>query len=182
MKKYVIKLTMCGIFAALSVALAFLAKSIFGSGPLRLTFENLPIFVIGFAYNPFWAVLCAVIADLLSCLLSGMAPLVLVTVGSALNAAVSSLVFMFFTSKMKKPWLRYGIPVFCGHTVGSVIVKSIALARWYGSIVFWRIPIYLAIIVIESAFLCILFGKKETSSLIKAAGGRVYAAEEKDEH
>ena len=162
---------MCGVLAALSVALAYLAKSIFGTGPLRVTFENLPVFVISFAYGPLWGVLCAVTADLLSCLMAGQAPLMLITVGSALTALLSGLIYRFLADRLKNI-VRFGVPVFAGHAVGSVIVKSWALSRWYGNVVFWRIPVYLAIAAAETFFVYILFTRKQTAGLIRSAGGK----------
>ena len=136
-----------------------------------MTFENLPVFVISFAYGPLWGALCAVTADLLSCLMAGQTPLVLITVGSALTALASGLIYRFLTEKLKNVF-RFGVPVFAGHAIGSVIVKSWALSRWYGNAVFWRIPIYLAIAAVETFFVHVLFTRKQTAGLIRSAGGK----------
>ena len=183
-RRLILTIAMCGVFAALSVALAYLAKGIFSTGPLRVTFENLPVFVISFAYGPLWGVLCAVTADLLSCLMAGMTPLWLVTVGSALVAFTSGVIYRYLTLKLKSV-VRFGIPVFAGHAVGSMLVKSIALSRWYGDIVFWRIPIYLLIAAAETFLVCIIFSRKQTAGLIRSAGGSTGPKEEDgrdDEH
>ena len=54
------------------------------------------------------------------------------------------------------------LAVFLGHTVGSMIIKTLALQIYYqmGLIVLFRIPIYIVIAIIESIVLCLLFKNK----------------------
>ena len=153
-------LAVSGLLTALSVALAALAKAVFGSGPLRLTFENLPIFIGGFAFGPAIAAVIALCADLLSCLINGMAPMPLISVGAVLVGAVSGILYKYVLKKMNmKP--RMIISVSAAHIIGSMIVKTAVLYQWYGNVVYFRIPIYIGVIAVESALLILLFGNRE---------------------
>ena len=71
------------MLTAACVVLAYIAKGIFGTGPLRFTVENLPVFVASFFYGPIMGGAVALSADLLSCVLAGQAPLPLISVGAA---------------------------------------------------------------------------------------------------
>lgn len=147
--KNVKTLVTSGVLTAICLVLAFLAKSIFGTGPIRFTIENLPIMLGSFLYGPCVGALIAVAADLISCLISGMAPLPLITVGAAATGLVSGIIFKYLPVKFKGNF-RIVISVISAHIVGSMIIKSVALFEFYGGIVFWRIPLYIAIAAIES--------------------------------
>lgn len=61
-------LTVAALLTAVSFVLAYLAKSIFGPGVIRVTFECLPVFFGSMVFGPAIGVVIAVAADLLSCL------------------------------------------------------------------------------------------------------------------
>lgn len=148
-------LAISGLLAAASLILAFMAKSIFGTGPLRLTFENLPVFLAGFIFGPTVGAATALCADLVSCIITGMAPLPLVTLGAVTVGAVSGTVFKYI---MPNADVRISIPVavLSGHAAGSMLIKSIGLYNWFGNAVYLRIPVYIGISIIESVLLIIL--------------------------
>lgn len=141
--------------AAASLVLAFLAKSIFGTGPLRLTFENLPVFLAGFIFGPTVGAATALCADLVSCIITGMPPLPLVTLGAAAVGAVGGTVFRYILPGAD---IRISVPaaVLSGHIVGSMIIKSIGLYAWFGNAVYLRIPVYIGIAAAESVLLVLL--------------------------
>ncbi len=170
-RKRVLTICVCALLAALSFVLAYFAKMIFGKGPLRFTVENIPIFIASGAYGPVMGMLVGVIADLLSCVVSGMAPIPLITVGAALVGLVSGLVFRFLKVK---PIPRTVIGVFSGHFIGSMIIKTIALFGFYGEITLIRIPIYIGIAALESFVITLLFSRKSIRDLMKKAGGELY--------
>lgn len=159
-------LAVSGLLTALSVVLAALAKVIFGSGPLRLTFENLPIFIGGFSFGPVIAALIALCADLLSCLINGMAPIPLISVGAVLTGAVGGIIYRYVLKKSGMK-MRVIISVAAAHIVGSITVKTAVLLQWYGKIVYFRIPIYAGIIIIESVLIIFMLGNKEFARQIE---------------
>ena len=156
----------CALLSAFCVVLAFAAKGIFGQGPLRFTVESIPIFFGAFYFSPFAGAAIALTADLLSCVLTGMAPLPLVSLGAVLVGLVSGVMHRYILKKAKQP-LRITVSVFSGHIVGSMLVKSLALYPFYNVTVFWRIPIYIGIAVIESAVIVLLMKKQAIARQIE---------------
>ena len=156
------RLTAAALLAALSFLLGLLAKTIQGTGPLRLTLEGLPIVLSGIVLGPFYGTAVGVVADLASCLMAGQTPLPLIAVGSALVGLVPgvlSRLMMRGERPLAAPPRFLALLLFDGaaHAVGSVLVKSIALSSWYGfNTLLLRLPIYCGIVVAESYLLYLL--------------------------
>lgn len=147
------------LLTAACVIIAFMARSIFGTGYLRFTVESLPIFIGAFLFGPVAGGAIALAADLLACLLSGMSPLPLVSVGAFLIGGVSGVMYNYVLGRVKGN-IRIVVSVFSGHIVGSMVVKSMALYVFYGAAVFLRIPVYLGIAVLESVLLVLVMKNK----------------------
>ncbi|MDD5916895.1 MAG: folate family ECF transporter S component [Clostridiales bacterium] len=160
-------LSFAAMLAAISVVLSFIAKAVFPTGFIRVTFENLPVFLGSFFFGPCVGAFIAVAADLLSCLASGMAPNPIITLGAALIGAVSGVVYHYL------PWrenggnsLRTVLSVLAGHLIGSMAVKSAGLFILFGWAVLYRIPLYAAIAAAESFVLVYLMRNKAFSGQI----------------
>ena len=154
-------ITASGLLTAASVILATVAKYIFNESALRLTVECLPIFIGAFAFGPIVGGAIAIGADLISCVIAGMAPNPLITIGACYVGVCAGVAYKYcFTKRFQK--IRIVFAVFIGHIVGSMIIKTLALQIYYrmGIIVLFRVPIYIAIATIESIVLCILFKNK----------------------
>ncbi len=154
-------ITASGLLTAASVILATLAKYIFNESALRLTVECLPVFIGAFAYGPIVGGAIAMGADLISCVIAGMAPNPLITIGACYVGVTAGVVYKYCFKK-RFPKLRIALAVFSGHIVGSMMIKTLALQIYYrmGIIVLFRIPIYIVIATIESIVLCLLFKNK----------------------
>ena len=166
-------LCFCAMLAAMSVVLAYLAKLVFGLGPIRVTFENFPIIFGGVSFGPFVGAIIAVVADLLSCLMSGQAPNPLILVGSVLVGAMAGILGRYvFTSKK---WIAlFGVELLA-QLVGSVLVKSLALYFYFGYhplLLLPRVPLYLGIAVAESYLLFSIYKNKNLTALLE----RMYQA------
>ncbi len=153
--------TASGLLAAASVILAAIAKYIFNEGAIRFTVECLPIFIGAFAFGPYVGGAIAVGADLISCIIAGMAPNPLITIGAFYIGMTAGAVYRRGASR-RFPKLRITLSVFLGHLVGSMIIKSLALQIYYkmGIIILFRIPLYIAISAVESILLCLLMRSK----------------------
>ena len=131
-------------------------------GTLRFSVENLPILLAGLAFGPVAGALTGVLADLVGCLIRGWAPIPLVTVGAAVIGFAGGLFYRF--PKFKSDTLRTAIAVCSAHGLGSVVVKTLALAPIYGtpfwSLFGWRLLNYVIIGVLEFILLRILFRNK----------------------
>lgn len=159
------RLTVAALLSALSFLLGLLAKTLQGSNPLRFTLEGLPIVLSGAILGPFYGAAVGIVADLASCLMSGMTPLPLITLGSALVGLTPGL--------LSRPFMRGERPLAtpprfplllllegCAHTVGSLLVKSCALAGLFGmsypTMLVLRLPIYCGVVALESTLLYLL--------------------------
>ncbi len=152
-------LSSAAILSAISFLLGFLAKIIQGTGILRLTIENLPVIFAGVAFGPAVGAAVGISADLLSCITAGQAPLPLITLGAAAVGIVSGL-FGKRISLQKPRFLSILLCEAAAQTVGSLIIKTAALAIFFPTIEGWlfalRVPTYLLIIAVESVLLYFL--------------------------
>ena len=152
------RLCICALLAAMSVTLAYIAKMIFGTGPLRITFENLPIVYAGVSFGPLAGVLVGIVADLTSCLFAGQAPVPLITVGTVLIGLISGV--LGYTLRRRLTRARLILCELCAQLTGSVLVKSAALYIYfsYSPLLLWpRLPIYVGIALVEGYILFLLF-------------------------
>ena len=159
-------LTCTALLTAVSFVLALLAKSIFATGPIRITLENLPIIFGSILFGPVIGMVIAVGADLLSCFQSAMTPNLIVMIGAALIGLLSGILYRYVFVK-QKDGLRLFLTVFLSHILGSMIVKSFGLYLYFGWAVLYRIPIYIGISIVESLLLRYLTGSQ---SLMRQIG------------
>ena len=155
-------LCFAAMLAAMSVILAYLAKLLFGPGPLRVTFENLPIIFGSVSFGPFVGAMIAVVADLCSCLLSGQAPNPLIVVGSISIGLISGFLGGYVFRKR-----RYSSALFIElftHLIGSMILKTLALRFYFHfgwAVLVLRFPVYVLVIAAESYLLYLLFCSRQ---------------------
>lgn len=159
-------ITAGALLTAACVVLAYSAKSVFGTGPLRFTIENLPIFIGSFFYGPIMGGAIAICSDLLSCVFAGMAPMPLITAGACAVGVVSGIFYKYLL-KRAPHGIRITLSVFISHAIGSMVIKSVALMPFYGTAIFWRVPVYVGIAAIESTALVFLMKKKAVVSQIE---------------
>ncbi len=136
---------------------------------MRFSFENLPILLAGMAFGPVAGCVTGVVADLVGCLMVGYEINPIVTVGAALVGLLGGLVFRLF--KKGPLLLRTGVAVVSAHLIGSVVVKTFGLARFYAMPFFvlmgWRGWNYLIVGVLEWILLWILFRNKAVRSQLE---------------
>lgn len=144
-----------GLFAAATTVLAFLAKSFLNFGAIRVTFECVPIFLAAFLFGPSIGAITALTADLISCLITAMTPIPLVTIGAVSVGFISGFLFKYLF-KNKNLVITIPISVFSSHIIGSMIIKSFGLFPFFGTAVYFRIPLYLCISLVESIILTVI--------------------------
>ena len=173
LNRSIIKMTCSALLAALCVILATVAKGIFGTSPLRITIENLPVFMSSFFFGPFWGMAVAICADLLSCLNAGMAPYPLITLGAAVLGLLSGILYKYVFKSLNNK-LKITLSILISHVFGSMIIKTLAL--WLmmadaGVMLLLRIPVYVGIAVIESVVLIYLTKSKTIMNQINNIKG-----------
>lgn len=164
-------LCLAAMFAAMAVTLGSLAKFMFGTGPLRVTFENLPIIFCSVAFGPIVGGMCAFVADLCSCVIAGQALNPLISVG-AVSIGVLSGIVSHYIVRNHRLWALV-IVEFVAHVIGSIVLKTWALSFFFAwSILLWRIPIYFAILLVESYLLWVLLRNKHIHKLLEGVQKR----------
>ena len=161
-------LCLAAMLCAMSYILGYLAKMIFGLGPVRFTLENLPIIFGSVTFGPFAGALIAAAADLCSCLASGQGPNPLILVGSISVGLVSGTVGRYICKSRR--FLALLTVEFVTHLIGSLVIKSAALHIFYGYapvLLLPRIPIYAMIIAVESYVLWLLFRNRQLRTLLE---------------
>lgn len=156
--KSIKSLTLAAMLTAMSVVIGIFCKSFlnFGNGLFRITFENLPIITSGILFGPFIGAAVGAATDLISYLLSPQVypPNLIVTAGAACVGFVSGIVSRFIIKKHGS--FQIIVSTVSAHIIGSMIIKSIGLYKFYGWAILWRIPIYVVIAAVESVLICLL--------------------------
>lgn len=154
------------LLAALSILLGKFLQIPTGLPYLRISFENLPLLLCGYAYGPLCGALCAVCADLAGCMLYGYTPIPLITVGAALIGGLSGV---FGRCGFFRP-PRLSLAVTTAHLFGSVLVKTAALASVYAmpylTLLLFRAGLYLCTGGAEFLILYFLLKRKAFRSIL----------------
>lgn len=152
------------LFAAISIVLGKFLQIPIGES-IRISFENLSLIFAGYLYGPVAGILCAVVADLLGCLLKAYTVNPIITLG----AAVIGLLAGLFGKKgvLKTPNLALAVAT--AHISGSMIIKSIGLHIYYATP--WvgllpRIPIYLVVGITEYMLIRVCLSHKGFKELL----------------
>ena len=135
---------------------------------MRFSFENLPILLAGMAFGAVAGVVTGVLADLVGCLLVGYAINPIVTLGAAAIGLLGGIVY--WLCKRLPLMARVFITVFASHTVGSVIIKTFGLAKFYSipfpTLMLWRAVNYLIVGALEFVVLYFIMKNKSVSSAL----------------
>lgn len=165
------KLTISAMMVAISVVIGYICKTIpilnLGVG-LRITLENLPIILSGVMFGPLVGAAVGCVADLLSCLFSGQAPLFFVSVGSISVGLVAGICSKYIVKK--NGVLKIVVAEVASHLIGSIIIKTAALSVAYGYVIVLRIPLGLGIAAMEIILALTLYSNKSIRRLVDTGG------------
>ena len=120
---------------------------------IRISFENLPIIFAGIAFGPLSGAATGIVADLIGCLIRGYSINPIITLGAAVVGLLSGIMARLIVRDGAYSLWQIILAVLPSHIAGSVIIKSLGLYLWYStplSVLWLRVPIYLAITVAES--------------------------------
>ncbi len=160
------------ISAALMVALSIICGkflAIRGGNILRFSFENMPIFFTSIAFGPLMGAACAVCADLIGCLMVGYEINPIVTLGAAAIGFFGGLIYRLCFRLPEV--VKIIISVSAAHIIGSVVIKTFGLAKFYSipfaELMLWRLLNYVIIGLLEILILWYLFKNKAVINQIK---------------
>ena len=131
-RNQLLKISIAGVLAAMSVVIGIICKDLFTFGIYyRVTFENLPVLIAGIILGPVYGTAVGVVEDVISCLLSTN-PVInpIITVGAAAVGLVSGLVPRFIVKK--RSVFQYAMAVYPAHLIGQVLIKSVGKIIYYG--------------------------------------------------
>lgn len=135
---------------------------------MRFSFENLPILLAGMAFGSVVGVITGVVADLVGCLLVGYAINPIVTLGAAAIGLLGGLVYRL--CKGLPLLARSFITVFSAHAVGSVLIKTFGLAKFYSipffELMLWRTLNYVIVAALEFVIIYFILKNKAVTSAI----------------
>ena len=154
-----VTVTVAAMLTAISIVIGIFCKNFlnFGGGLFRITFENLPIILSGIMYGPIVGGMVGVATDLVSYLLSSQIypPNLIVTLGCATVGITSGVISRYV---IKTPgYKQIIVSGALAHIIGSMIIKSIGLYQFYGTMVLVRIPLYMVIAPVEIIIICLLY-------------------------
>ncbi len=164
------KIVFSALMVAMSIVIGIVCKAYFTLTPiLRITFENMPIILLGFMFGPLYSVMAAIGADVISALIAGYAPTPLITVGAACLGLLAGVMPKYIFKR--KSFVSVLSVSLIAHGIGSVIIKTYALADLYSlrflPTLWVRIPLYAAISLAEAYLIYIILKNKQISSLGK---------------
>lgn len=150
----------CGMLAAISFLIGWVCKTYMTFGPIRITFDNIPVIIAGICFGPLCGAAVGAIADLLSCVFSGFSVNIVITLGAASIGAVSGIVSKYIIKKSGA--LKIFVSTLTAHVIGSMIIKSIGLSiiGFGGFILLYRIPLYIGISAVEFYVIHLLMKNK----------------------
>ena len=135
---------------------------------MRFSFENLPILLAGMAFGSVVGMITGVIADLVGCLLVGYAINPIVTLGAMAIGFLGGIVYRLCA---KLPlMLRTFMTVVSAHLVGSVVIKTFGLAKFYSipffELMLWRTLNYVIVAALEFIIIYFVMKNKAVTSAL----------------
>ena len=162
------KLVFSALAVAMSIVIGIVCKAYFTLTPvLRITFDTMPILLLGVMFGPVYSVMAAIGADVISALIAGFAPTPIITVGAAAIGLVAGLLPRIIIKR--KSFVAIALTALAAQTVGSLIIKTYGLADLY-SLPFWetlivRLPVMIVIAFVESYLVYVILKNKQMSKL-----------------
>ena len=162
--------------------IAYVCKYLTITPTIRVTFENLPVILSGFAFGPVTGMLTGLGADILNTAVSqygiaGINPII--TAGAGLVGLTAGVTSRLLQNRRITP--RLACAVFASHAAGNMVLKSVGLHVYYGtpySVLALRVPLYLAIAAAEFALLYTLLKSGALRRTLRIRDGSSGAARE----
>jgi ECF transporter S component (folate family) len=154
-------IAICAMLAAMSIVCGkFLAIPL--GDVIRISFENLPIFLASLMFGPVAGGVTAVVADVFGCFLRGYALNPIITLGALAIGLISGIIFRLM--KRFGTASKAAVGVLVSHVIGSVIVKTFGLAAFYDMpffiLMLWRLLNYAIVGALETVILYFLLKNK----------------------
>ena len=153
------KLTMLALLIAMSIVFARVLS--ISTGFVRFNLGSLPTLLAAVLFGPVEGFAVGAVADMIGGILSGYAINPLITLGAGAIGLTAGLVWRALPSL--RLGLRTQISVLAGHTVGSIIINSLALHIFYGyawQVLAARVPNALILAAVNTVLVRLLLQNK----------------------
>ena len=151
------------VLAALLIAISIVGKSLrvdFFS-VIRISAETLPVLMAGIFFGPFIGAAVGAGADLIGCLVTGMTPMPLITVGAAATGFFAGLAYNHVFRNKLLP--RIACSVVIARLIGSLMINTTGLYFLFPAMrpqLIWRALTNLIMAVIETVIIYMLMSNK----------------------
>lgn len=148
-------LTLLALLTAMSIVFSRVLS--ISTGFVRFNLGSLPVVLAGVLFGPGAGFAVGAVADIVGGVLSGYAINPLITLGAGAVGFVAGLTWRW--TALGGDSVRLAAAVLLGHTVGSIVINSLALHIFYNyawSVLAVRIPNALALSVVEFVLVRIL--------------------------
>lgn len=151
------------VLAALLIAISVVGKSLRVDifSVIRISAETLPILMAGIFFGPFIGAAVGAGADLIGCLVTGMTPMPLITVGAAATGFFAGLSYNYIFKS--KPLPRVACAVVIARIIGSLAINTTGLYFLFPAMrpqLIWRPVTCLVMAVIETSIIYMLLNNK----------------------
>lgn len=151
------------VLAALLIAISVVGKSLRVDifSVIRISAETLPILMAGIFFGPFIGAAVGAGADLIGCLVTGMTPAPMITLGAAATGFMAGLVYNNVFKNKLLP--RIALSVIIARLVGSVLITTTSLYFLFPAMrpqLIWRPVTSLVMAVIEISIIYMLMSNK----------------------
>lgn len=160
-------LTFCALLIAMSIVFSRVLS--ISTGFLRFNLGSLPVVLAAVLFGPAAGFAVGAIADIIGGVLAGYAINPLITLGAGAIGLFAGIGWCWLP--LRRDSLRLACGILLGHTVGSIVLNSLALRLFYGyawSVLAARIPNALILSVAEFFLMRALLANH---SLMAAARG-----------
>lgn len=160
--------TMVALSLLITLSIVFGKELSITVGTIRISFENLPILMAGIFFGPVAGAMVGGCADIIGCLVVGYTINPIITFGAVSIGLISGVAYKF--CNLKNNTLKLAISTTSAHIIGSMIIKSIGLYVYYHyaiQLLLLRIPLYIAITLVETLILFTLLKNKAFVSQLK---------------
>lgn len=162
------------VVAALFVAMSIVLGKVLSvtAGAFRISFENLPVLMAGLFFGPAVGMCVGAAADIIGCIIVGYTINPIITLGAIcigfLSGFVSHATFHcdFSAHKLAK----IAVSVFTAHIFGSMLIKSVGMAVYFGytiEVLALRIPLYIGIGALETMIIFLLMSNRGFNSALE---------------
>ena len=151
------------VVAALLIAISIVGKSLRVDifSVIRISAETLPVLMAAIFFGPFIGAAVGAGADLIGCLVTGMTPMPVITVGAAATGFFAGLVYQYVFKEKLLP--RIALSVVIGRLIGSVIITTTGLYYLFPGMrpqLIWRPVTNSIMAVIEVSIIYMLMSNK----------------------